>query len=134
MNRLALTRLKAWLKEYERVTEGDEDVVHAITGSFKTGGKRFRLRASDLRTLVEAIEGYPSPPPPYTTSIDELELSVRAANCLERAGVRTVWQLSCWSADDLLALSGFNEKCLEGVRAELRRLGLALRWETTRAS
>lgn len=60
MNRSALKRLKAWLKEWERVHRDesrDSDEIHTMRGSFVSEGKTFHLRASDIEALVEYVEG-----------------------------------------------------------------------------
>lgn len=52
--------------------------------------------------------------------IELLNLSVRAHNCLRRAGVRTVGQLRALPDDELLRIRNFGQKCVAEVRERLR--------------
>ncbi|MEY4821508.1 MAG: DNA-directed polymerase alpha subunit [Planctomycetota bacterium] len=56
----------------------------------------------------------------------ELELSVRASNCLETAKIRSVGELVQRSEDDLLAVRSFGKTSLREVKEELEKLGLHL--------
>ena len=60
-------------------------------------------------------------------SIDELELSVRSFNCLKRAGINTVDELTNKTADDMMKVRNLGRKSLEEVLAKLKELGLELR-------
>ena len=59
-------------------------------------------------------------------SIDELELSVRSYNCLKRAGINTVEELTNKTPDDMMKVRNLGRKSLEEVLAELKELGLQL--------
>ncbi len=59
-------------------------------------------------------------------SIDELELSVRSYNCLKRAGINTVEELTNKTPDDMMKVRNLGRKSLEEVLAKLKELGLAL--------
>ncbi len=58
--------------------------------------------------------------------ISELELSVRASNCLESARVETVAQLVTQTEGDLLKLRSFGRTSLREVKRKLQDLGLEL--------
>ena len=60
-------------------------------------------------------------------SIDELELSVRSFNCLKRAGINTVEELTNKTPDDMMKVRNLGRKSLEEVLAKLDELGLSLR-------
>lgn len=60
-------------------------------------------------------------------NIDELELSVRSYNCLKRAGINTVQELTDKTADDMMKVRNLGRKSLEEVYAKLKELGLHLR-------
>ncbi len=60
------------------------------------------------------------------TSIAELELSVRANNCLESARVETVGQLVEMTEADLLKIRSFGKTSLREVRRKLADMGLSL--------
>lgn len=59
-------------------------------------------------------------------SIAELNLSVRARNCLEAENIRTVRDLVCRTEDQLLELRNFGETSLKEVTEKLEELGLRL--------
>ncbi|MCI8892758.1 MAG: DNA-directed RNA polymerase subunit alpha [Eubacterium sp.] len=59
-------------------------------------------------------------------NIDELELSVRSYNCLKRAGINTVEELTNRTPDDMMKVRNLGRKSLEEVLAKLKELGLQL--------
>ena len=60
-------------------------------------------------------------------TIEELELSVRSFNCLKRANINTVEELTQKSEDDMMKVRNLGKKSLEEVRQKLEELGLGLR-------
>jgi DNA-directed RNA polymerase subunit alpha len=61
-----------------------------------------------------------------STAVQELELSVRASNCLESAKVETVGQLAVMTEADLLKIRSFGKTSLREVRRKLANMGLSL--------
>ena len=59
-------------------------------------------------------------------SIDELELSVRSYNCLKRAGINTVEELTNRTSEDMMKVRNLGRKSLEEVLGKLKELGLEL--------
>jgi DNA-directed RNA polymerase subunit alpha len=59
-------------------------------------------------------------------SIDELELSVRSFNCLKRANINTVEELTSKTSDDMMKVRNLGRKSLEEVLQKLDDLGLEL--------
>jgi len=59
-------------------------------------------------------------------SIDELELSVRSYNCLKRAGINTVEELTNRTPEDMMKVRNLGRKSLEEVLSKLKELGLEL--------
>lgn len=59
-------------------------------------------------------------------SIDELELSVRSYNCLKRAGINTVEELTNRTSEDMMKVRNLGRKSLEEVLNKLKELGLSL--------
>ena len=57
-------------------------------------------------------------------SIDELELSVRSFNCLKRAGINTIGELTGKSYDEMLKIRNLGKKSLDEVVAKLETLDL----------
>ena len=60
-------------------------------------------------------------------NIDELELSVRSYNCLKRAGINTVEELTNKTSEDMMKVRNLGRKSLEEVLAKLKELGLSLK-------
>ncbi|MBR5544629.1 MAG: DNA-directed RNA polymerase subunit alpha, partial [Clostridia bacterium] len=62
-------------------------------------------------------------------TIEELDLSVRSFNCLKRASINTVEDLTNKTEDDMMRVRNLGRKSLEEVIAKLESLGLSLRKE-----
>ena len=60
-------------------------------------------------------------------TIDELDLSVRAYNCLKRAGINTVAELVIKDQEDMMKVRNLGKKSLEEVEQKLGLIGLSLR-------
>ena len=59
------------------------------------------------------------------TNVEELELSVRSANCLKNAGIRTLRELVQKTEKDMLETKNFGRKSLNEIKDILRDKGLA---------
>lgn len=59
-------------------------------------------------------------------SVNEIELSVRAANCLNNANITTVGQLAMKSEQEMLKYRNFGKKSLNEIKDKLSALGLTL--------
>ncbi|WP_346896762.1 DNA-directed RNA polymerase subunit alpha [Clostridium sp. UBA7503] len=60
-------------------------------------------------------------------TIEELDLSVRSFNCLKRAGINTVQELTEKSMDDMMKVRNLGKKSLEEVEQKLEGLGLGFK-------
>ena len=60
-------------------------------------------------------------------TIEELDLSVRSYNCLKRAGINTVLELTQKSKDDMMKVRNLGKKSLEEVQEKMGTLGLSLK-------
>nr|WP_312579057.1 DNA-directed RNA polymerase subunit alpha [Sedimentibacter sp.] len=60
-------------------------------------------------------------------TIEELDLSVRSYNCLKRAGINSVEELTYKSEDDMMKVRNLGKKSLDEVAKKLEELGLSLR-------
>jgi DNA-directed RNA polymerase subunit alpha len=58
--------------------------------------------------------------------VDELDLSVRSANCLQNAGIEYVWQLVEKTEAEMLKTKNFGRKSLNEIKEILSELGLSL--------
>ena len=63
------------------------------------------------------------------TTIEELDLSVRSYNCLKRAGINTLQELTNKSEAEMIKVRNLGRKSLEEVKAKLADLELGLRQE-----
>ncbi len=60
-------------------------------------------------------------------TIEELELSVRSFNCLKRAAINTVEELTERTEEDMMKVRNLGKKSLDEVKAKLEELGLGLK-------
>jgi DNA-directed RNA polymerase subunit alpha len=59
-------------------------------------------------------------------SVDELELSVRSANCLKNADINKIWQLVAKTEAEMLKTKNFGRKSLNEIKEVLTEMGLSL--------
>ncbi len=81
----------------------------------------------ELPREEEAVERAYDPRQEYLSrSVDELELSVRAYNCLKNASIRTIGELVQRSEQDMLRTKNFGRKSLNEIKELLQRMNLTL--------
>ncbi len=61
------------------------------------------------------------------TTIEELDLSVRSSNCLKRAGLDTVEELTNTTEEDLMKVRNLGKKSLAEIKVKIAELGLSLK-------
>lgn len=81
--------------------------------------------AKDAEIMVEKEEDQKEKVMEMT--IEELDLSVRSYNCLKRAGINTVQELTQKTEEDMMKVRNLGRKSLEEVQSKLAELGLSLR-------
>lgn len=81
--------------------------------------------AGDVEIMVEKAEEARDRVMEMT--IEELDLSVRSYNCLKRAGINTVEELTRKTEEDMMKVRNLGKKSLEEVIQKLEALGLSLR-------
>jgi DNA-directed RNA polymerase subunit alpha len=59
-------------------------------------------------------------------SVDELELSVRSANCLQNANIRYIGELVQRTEGEMLKTKNFGRKSLNEIKEVLQSMGLSL--------
>jgi len=62
-------------------------------------------------------------------SVEELELSVRAYNCLKKADIRTIFDLCQKSESEMLKTKNFGRRSLNEIKELLESMGLSLGME-----
>ena len=77
----------------------------------------------ELGDIASATSGSPD----LDLPIEELDLSERPRNCLKRAQVNTIGELTEKSLEDLMAITNFGQKSLDEVVVKLDERGLTLR-------
>ena len=87
---------------------------------FQLGAERVSLEANVAATVDDELIRKLSMP------IAELDLSVRAGNCLESAEIRTVGELVQKDEGELLTVRSFGKTSLREVKRKLDELGLSL--------
>ncbi|WP_019786944.1 DNA-directed RNA polymerase subunit alpha C-terminal domain-containing protein, partial [Streptococcus sobrinus] len=60
-------------------------------------------------------------------TIEEIDLSVRSYNCLKRAGINTVFDLTEKTEPEMMKVRNLGRKSLEEVKVKLAELGLGLK-------
>jgi len=104
-------------------TDGTITPDEALRQSADILVRHFTLLAN-YRATVQEIEkpplsSLPIPPKIYETPIEELDLSVRAYNCLKRSNITKVGQVLSMNEEDLLGVRNFGEKSLQELQERL---------------
>lgn len=84
-------------------------------------------RAQNANVMVEKEETHKEKM--LEMSIEELDLSVRSYNCLKRAGINTVQELTDKSMADMMKVRNLGRKSLEEIEHKIDALGLSFRKE-----
>ena len=104
------------LKESAAILRHHLDVFDEVSRErveFEPEGKEVSEEQNRLRKLLNM-------------SVNEIELSVRAANCLNNANITTVGELAMKSEQEMLKYRNFGKKSLNEIKAKLEQLGLSL--------
>lgn len=88
---------------------------------------RLTDHVSDINLMVEKEEDEKEKVLEMT--VEELDLSVRSFNCLKRAGINTVEELTQKSESDMMKVRNLGSKSLQEVTEKLDELGLSLKPE-----
>jgi len=107
-------------------TNGSLTPAEALSTSAEILGNSFELlkitnTTSTLAINKEIYTAEENPEQLDTIFIEELELSVRAYNCLKRANIHTVSDLKQYSANDLLEFKNFGQKSADEVCESLKK-------------
>ncbi len=105
-------------------TDGTISPVDAVSSAADILAEQFSLFSRLGRPQPTMVgrglgSGAALPPDRYNTPIEELNLSVRAYNCLKRSGLMTVGAVLEKSEDELLALRNFGRKSYDELRDKL---------------
>jgi DNA-directed RNA polymerase alpha subunit len=93
------------------------------------------IHLTPIETLIEEGEALPKPQEVQEASklnenlfrsVDELELSVRSANCLKHANIKLIGDLVQKTEAEILATKNFGRKSLNEIKEILSEMGLSL--------
>jgi DNA-directed RNA polymerase subunit alpha len=122
------------MTNYDRLTlevwtDGTMSGVDAISRSAEILQDELTIFARLGKPLPPTVErglgvGTSLPPDKYNMPIEELNLSVRAYNCLKRSGLMTVGAVLEKSEDELLSLRNFGRKSYDELKDKLIEMGL----------
>ena len=124
-----------------QVTDYDKLMLDVWTNGSVLPDEAIAMAAKILRDQLELFVGLTDQTMPVPHSereenkldkvlemtIEELDLSVRAYNCLKRAGINTVAELVQRNQEDMMKVRNLGKKSLEEVEQKLEALGLGLR-------
>ena len=124
-----------------QVTDYDKLLLDVWTNGSVLPDEAIAMAAKILRDQLELFVGLTDQTMPVPHSereenkldkvlemtIEELDLSVRAYNCLKRAGINTVAELVQRNQEDMMKVRNLGKKSLEEVEQKLEALGLGLR-------
>ena len=96
-----------------------EDHFELLTNFPETAPQEEEVVSDELRPRVELNEN-------LFRNVDELELSVRASNCLKTANIRTIADLVQKTEPELLKTKNFGKKSLNEIKTILGEMGLSL--------
>jgi len=85
------------------------------------------LERQPVRIDKRGLSAVPISAKDYERSIEELDLSVRAYNCLKRSGITKIGQILEMSDEELLAVRNFGQKSLDELKEKLAQRGFVLR-------
>jgi DNA-directed RNA polymerase subunit alpha len=110
-------------------TDGTISGVDAISKSAEILIDQFQLFSHMGRPALPVVErglgaGVTLTPDKFNMPIEDLNLTMRAYNCLRRSGLMTVGQVLEKSEEELLALRNFGRKSYDELRVRLDELGL----------
>lgn len=110
-------------------TDGAISGVEAVSKSADILVEQFTLFSQMGRPALPVVErglgaGVQLTPDRYNMAIEDLNLSMRAYNCLRRSGLMTVGQVLEKSEEELLALRNFGRKSYDELREKLDEMGL----------
>ncbi|MDF9444501.1 DNA-directed RNA polymerase subunit alpha C-terminal domain-containing protein, partial [Limosilactobacillus mucosae] len=83
--------------------------------------------AKDAKVMVEREETHQEKV--LDKTIEELDLSVRSYNCLKRADIQTVKDLTERTEADMMKVRNLGQKSLEEIKLKLADLGVGFRQE-----
>lgn len=115
-------------------TNGSIKATNALSMAAKFLNEHFSI-VEDLNTLIKQSETMTQREETVTNSkmdrkIEDLDLSVRSYNCLKRANINTVGELTQKTEEEMMKVRNLGRKSLKEVVQKLREIGLDLKNST----
>ena len=104
----------------------DDSVAYAAKILREQLGIFINFSEDDEPTVAETAEPEEEWSEHLYKRVDELELSVRSANCLQNAGIEYIWQLVERTEAEMLKTKNFGRKSLNEIKEILSEMGLQL--------
>lgn len=101
------------------------ECAHASSGADDVSRGFERQLTSIIGILAEKLTS--SIKTSYEITIEEMDLSVRAFNCLKRAGINTLDDLTQMTEDDMMKVRNLGRRALDEVIAKMKKYGVALK-------
>ena len=121
--------------DYERLalevwTDGSIRPDEAVTDAARVLQDQLAIFVGTREEGERGIEVHEEPPAPQNANlfrpIEELNFSVRSANCLQSADIRYIGELVQKTEGDLLKTKNFGRKSLNEIKEALQTMGLEL--------
>ena len=128
----------SWMVKGDMIKAGEFDKIQKMTEEAVALASRILIEhfeiLTDLSSIADMsgimIEKTEDPKvKALETTIEDLDFSVRAYNCLKRAGIHTLQDLVNKSESDMMKIRNLGKKSLKEVLDKVRDLGLVLRDE-----
>jgi DNA-directed RNA polymerase subunit alpha len=113
--------LEVWTDGTTSPTDAVSHAAEILTGQFTVFSRLGRPQPAMMGRGLGS--GAALPPDRYNTPIEDLNLSVRAYNCLKRSGLMTVGAVLEKNEDELLGLRNFGRKSYDELREKLVSMG-----------
>ena len=126
---LAAAKLRGYVEEYGK-TEQLALIDRMVKKGDRSGSRKLWLPVPDgvAKAQIDAyLAEFNGDSDAATLPIEELDLSVRAENCLKRELIHTVGQILARTESELLDIRNFGQKSLDELKAKLAGMGLALK-------
>ena len=116
---------------FEVWTDGSVTPENAVAYSAKIMKEQMTIFINfDEESLPKPIKKGQNEKPVFNEnlyrSVDELELSVRSANCLKNADIQKIYQLVSKNENEMLKTKNFGRKSLNEIKEVLSEMGLSL--------
>jgi DNA-directed RNA polymerase subunit alpha len=116
--------IEIWTNGTMKPSEALSQAAQMLTEYFQ---RFIELDITSVRAFLPSVGGYTMPAGIPDARIEELDFSVRTYNCLKKANVLTMGELTQISEVDLMNIRNFGRKSLVEVIEKLKTLGLTLK-------